>query len=139
MTEIKVRATIAVAGRGAPLTGAKKYVLHFDGHKIPPVSVCWNLSIYDEKEFFIESDFKRCTIGCTTDGLKRNPDGSIIILIQNGPPARPIGCRRRLAASTWQCIFTVHKRRSWTGPIDSLACETRTEDARSRLCGSGCC
>jgi hypothetical protein len=55
--------------------------------KLPPVSVFWNLNMYDEKEFFIENDFKRYSIGSTTDGLKKNPDGSITVLIQNERPA----------------------------------------------------
>lgn len=45
------------------------------------------MSIYDENEFFIENDFKRYSIGSTTDGLKKNPDGSITILIQNERPS----------------------------------------------------
>jgi hypothetical protein len=76
-----------VDDKGAPLTGATKYVLHFDADKLPPVSVFWNLNMYDEKEFFIENDFKRYSIGSTTDGLKKNPDGSITVLIQNERPA----------------------------------------------------
>ncbi len=72
---------------GAPLTGDNKYVLHFDKGQLPPVSVFWNMSMYDDKEFFIENDFQRYSIGSTTDGLKTGPDGSITILIQNERPA----------------------------------------------------
>jgi hypothetical protein len=60
--------------------------LHSDKDTLPPVSVFWNLNMFDEKEFFIENDFKRYSIGSTTDGLKTNPDGSITILIQNERP-----------------------------------------------------
>lgn len=76
-----------VDDKGADLSGANKYILHFDADKLPPVSVFWNMSMYDEKEFFIENDFKRYSIGSTTDGLKKNPDGSITILIQNERPS----------------------------------------------------
>jgi hypothetical protein len=75
-----------VDDKGAPLSGANKYVLHFDKDKLPPVSVFWNMSMYDEKQFFIENDFKRYSIGSTTDGLKTDPDGSVTILIQNERP-----------------------------------------------------
>ena len=75
-----------VDDQGEPLSGANKYVLHFDKDKIPPVSVFWNLNMYDEKEFFIENDFKRYSIGSTTDGLKRDADGSITIYIQKDNP-----------------------------------------------------
>jgi hypothetical protein len=72
--------------QGAPLSGANKYVLHFDRDQIPPVSVFWNLNMFDEKEFFIENDFKRYSIGSTTDGLKKATDGSITIYIQKDNP-----------------------------------------------------
>lgn len=75
-----------VDDKGAPLSGANKYVLHFDKDKLPPVSVFWNMSMYDEKQFFIANDFNRYSIGSTTDGLKTDPDGSITILIQNERP-----------------------------------------------------
>jgi hypothetical protein len=75
-----------VDDKGAPLSGANKYVLHFDKDKTPPVSVFWNMSMYDEKEFFIENNFKRYSIGSTTDGLKKNGDGSITIYIQKENP-----------------------------------------------------
>jgi hypothetical protein len=75
-----------VDDKGAPLSGANKYVLHFDKDKIPPVAVFWNLNMYDDKEFFIENDFKRYSIGSTTDGLKKNADGSITIYIQKDNP-----------------------------------------------------
>ena len=69
-----------------PLSGANKYVLRFEKDKMPPVSVFWNLSMYDDKEFFIENDFKRYSIGSTTDGLKTDADGSITIYIQHENP-----------------------------------------------------
>ena len=69
-----------------PLTGANNYVLRFEKDNIPPVSVFWNMSMYDDKEFFIENDFKRYSIGSTTDGLKTDADGSITIYIQHENP-----------------------------------------------------
>ena len=75
-----------VDDQGAALSGANKYVLQFDKDKIPPVSVFWNLNMYDEKEFFIENEFKRYSIGSTTDGLKKGGDGSVTIYIQKDNP-----------------------------------------------------
>lgn len=71
---------------GKPLSGQNKYVLHFDKATIPPVSVFWNLSMYDDKALFIENPAKRYSIGSTTDGLKANADGSIDIYIQHDKP-----------------------------------------------------
>lgn len=78
--------------KGTPLSGANKYILSFAKDKIPPVSVFWNLNMYDDKEFFIDNDFKRYSIGSTTDGLVTSPDGSITIYIQHenpGPEKEP--------------------------------------------------
>lgn len=61
--------------KGAPLSGKNTYVLHFEKDETPPVSVFWNMSMNDDKEFFIENDFKRYSIGSTTDGLKKGADG----------------------------------------------------------------
>jgi hypothetical protein len=71
---------------GQPLSGVNRYFLHFEKDKLPPVSVFWNLAMYDEKEFFIENDLKRYSIGSTTDGLK-NPDGSLTVVIQKDRPS----------------------------------------------------
>lgn len=71
---------------GKALSGQHRYVLHFDKAAIPPVSVFWNLSMYDQKAFFIENPQKRYSIGSTTDGLKKSADGSIDIVIQHDDP-----------------------------------------------------
>ncbi len=76
-----------VDNTGVPLTGEHKYALQFEKGGLPPVSVFWNMSMYDDKEFFIDNDFKRYSIGSTTEGLKTGPDGSVMILIQNERPA----------------------------------------------------
>jgi hypothetical protein len=70
-----------------PLSGAHRYVLRFEKGTLPPVSVFWNLSMYDDKQFFIENAFKRYSIGSTTDGLKTGADGSVTIVIQHDQPA----------------------------------------------------
>ena len=68
----------SVDDKGEALTGARKYVLHFDANKLPPVSVFWNLAMYGSDMLFVENDFGRYSIGSTTDGLKKGADGSLI-------------------------------------------------------------
>lgn len=77
----------AVDADGDPLTGDNRYVLRFEAGQAPPVSVFWNMSMYDAGELFIGNDFGRYSIGSTTDGLKAGPDGSITIVIQHQQPA----------------------------------------------------
>ena len=76
----------AVDGDGEPLTGDDRYTLRFAADQIPPVTVFWNMSMYDQGQLFIENDFSRYSIGSTTDGLQTDPDGSITILIQHDRP-----------------------------------------------------
>jgi hypothetical protein len=83
---VKLYQNTRIDDQGAPLTGAYKYVLRFARDQIPPVSVFWNLNMYDEKEFFIKNDFKRYSIGSTTDGLKTASDGPIKIYLQKDNP-----------------------------------------------------
>jgi hypothetical protein len=76
-----------VDDKGEQLTGARKYVLHFDADKLPPVATFWNLAMYGSDMLFVENEFGRYSFGSTTDGLKKNSDGSLTIVIQNGKPA----------------------------------------------------
>ena len=49
----------SVDDKGEALTGERKYVLHFDAEKLPPVSVFWNLAMYGSDMLFVENDFGR--------------------------------------------------------------------------------
>jgi hypothetical protein len=71
---------------GESLTGERKYALHFDAGKLPPVATFWNLAMYGPDMLFVENEIDRCSFGSTTDGLKKNPDGSLTILIQKDRP-----------------------------------------------------
>ncbi|MDX0570777.1 DUF1214 domain-containing protein [Sinorhizobium medicae] len=77
----------SVDDKGEPLNGSKRYVLHFDAGKLPPVSVFWNMAMYGSDMLFVENEFKRYSIGSTTDGLNKDADGSLTILIQKNKPA----------------------------------------------------
>ena len=77
----------SVDDKGEQLTGERKYVLHFDAGKLPPVSVFWNMAMYGSDMLFVENNFGRFSIGSTTDGLKPNADGSLDIAIQKERPA----------------------------------------------------
>src|SRR6478609_3432259 len=67
---------VRVDGQNQALTGANKYVLKFEQDKLPPVAVFWNLCVYDDKQFLIQNDFKRYSIGSTADSLKKEAAGS---------------------------------------------------------------
>jgi hypothetical protein len=75
-----------VDDKGEAFTGERKYVLHFEEGKLPPVSVFWNLAMYSPDMFFVENEIKRYSFGSTTDGLKKNADGSLTIYLQKDRP-----------------------------------------------------
>lgn len=75
-------------GTGAALTGANRYVLHYDVP--PPVNAFWSLSMYDAKtRSFVESAINRYSIGDGTPGLVYGADGSVDIYLQRDEPADP--------------------------------------------------
>jgi hypothetical protein len=76
----------AVDDRGEALTGERRYVLRFEAGNLPPASLFWNLAMYGSDMLFVENEFGRYSIGSTTEGLRRDPDGSLTIAIQRDRP-----------------------------------------------------
>ncbi len=71
--------------KGQPLTGENRYVLHFAKGQEPPVNAFWSLTMYDANGYLVANPIDRFAIG-DRDKLKRNPDGSLDLLIQHDPP-----------------------------------------------------
>lgn len=71
---------------GKPLTGDKRYVLHFEAAQLPPNWAFWSLTAYDEQGFQIPNELNRFALG-DRDALKFNADGSLDIYVQSTPPA----------------------------------------------------
>jgi hypothetical protein len=61
---------------GESLHGRHDYELRFPPGELPPASVFWNMS----------NDAGRYSIASATDGLARNPDGSLTLYIQHHRP-----------------------------------------------------
>lgn len=70
-----------VDGDGKPLTGANRYVLHFDKGQTPPANAFWSVTMYNAQSFFVDNPINRYNIAGWLP-LKRNPDGSLDIYIQ---------------------------------------------------------
>jgi hypothetical protein len=70
---------------GAPLSGAKRYSLHFEKSAMPPVKAFWSLTLYDEHGYFASNPMNRFAIG-DRDALKFNPDGSLDLYVQHDAP-----------------------------------------------------
>jgi hypothetical protein len=80
-------------GGGAPLTGASRYVWRVPPGGVP-ADAFWSLTMYqveaDGRFFLVENPIRRFSIGDRTEGLVKNADGSIDILIQREQPAGPM-------------------------------------------------
>jgi hypothetical protein len=72
---------------GEKLTGAKKYVMHFDKGKLPPVNGFWSLTMYDQNFFFVDNPLNRYTLS-QRDKLRFNADGSVDLYIQHENPGK---------------------------------------------------
>src|SRR5271157_407480 len=76
-----------VDGEGKSLTGANRYVIHFDKDRIPPTNAFWSVTMYDMQRFFVANPIDRYAIG-DRDTLKFNDDGSLDLFIQHDSPGR---------------------------------------------------
>ena len=72
-------------GDGQKLTGANRYVLHFDKGQVPPARAFWSLTLYGADHFFVPNSIGRYAIG-DRDSLALNADGSLDMYIQNEAP-----------------------------------------------------
>jgi hypothetical protein len=74
---------------GKPLNGSSSYVLHFEVGETPPVHAFWSLTMYDDRQFFVDNPLDRYAIG-DRDPLEFNADGSLDLLVQHTPPVERV-------------------------------------------------
>lgn len=77
-----------IDNHGQNLTGANKYLIHFDKGQTPPVNAFWSITLYNDKFYLAENPINRYSIGQHTEGLQYNPDGSLDIYIQHASPGK---------------------------------------------------
>ncbi|PCC75180.1 Uncharacterized conserved protein [Nannocystis exedens] len=77
----------SVDGNGQPLTGAHRYVLHFDRGETPPVHGFWSVTLYDDQHYFVDNPLGRHALGSRSK-LRRNKDGSIDLYLQQTSPGQ---------------------------------------------------
>ena len=74
-----------VDGKGEPLDGAKRYVLHFAAGQTPPARAFWSLTMYNDRQYFADNAIDRYAIG-DRDPLRFNDDGSLDLWLQHENP-----------------------------------------------------
>lgn len=70
---------------GQPLTGDRRYELHFKKDELPPADAFWSVTMYDAEGYQVANELNRFAIG-DRDALKYNDDGSLTISIQHENP-----------------------------------------------------
>ena len=78
--------TLQTDGDGLPLSGTRRYCLHFGPDGLPPVHAFWSLTMYDKDHNLVENPIDRYSIGDRTPELVRDPGGGLTLTIQNEPP-----------------------------------------------------
>jgi len=75
---------------GESMDGSKaRYTFTFPKDQLPPVRFFWSLTMYDLKtRLLVDNPIDRYSIGDRTEGLKRNPDGSLTIYVQKDSPGK---------------------------------------------------
>ena len=78
-------------GKGEPLDGSKHdYSVTFAKGAFPPVNAFWSITMYDGKtQLLIENPIGRYLINSPMlPGMKKNPDGSLTMYVQNKSPGK---------------------------------------------------
>ena len=74
-----------VDGDGKPLSGANRYIVHFDKGQTPPANAFWSLTMYDAQNFPVDNPINRYTISSWMP-IKYNADGSLDVYVQKDSP-----------------------------------------------------
>lgn len=76
-----------IDGAGKMLSGANRYVLHFEKAQEPPVHAFWSVTMYTPESFFVANPINRYALSSWMP-FKRNADGSLDLYIQHDSPGK---------------------------------------------------
>ncbi|MFH6998017.1 DUF1254 domain-containing protein [Flavobacterium sp. FlaQc-57] len=69
------------------MSGKNKYVIRFPKGQTPPDKYFWSITLYElPSRYLVNNPINRYSIGDRTTGLKYEPNGDLIIYIQNEAP-----------------------------------------------------
>jgi hypothetical protein len=75
----------SVDASGAPLSGERRYSLHFVANDLPPAKAFWSLTLYSPDHYLVPNPIDRYTL--RDANARRNADGSIDVIIQHDSPS----------------------------------------------------
>lgn len=136
-TDYLMRAIVAYRGMGAlapdealygmgdydasnqPLVGARGYRMRFEPGDDPPCDVFWSVTLYDEDRYLYANPLERHAIGDRTEGLKRDPDGGLTLILSHQPPSDTANWLPAPEGTFYVSLRMYHPRedvRSWRIP-----------------------
>jgi hypothetical protein len=71
---------------GRLFDGASSYQLTFPPGQPPPARAFWSLTMYDQDGYLVANPQRRYAVGDSHPPLRREPDGSIVIVLQHAAP-----------------------------------------------------
>ena len=104
-----------IDSQGNPLSGNSSYLIHFEPGQTPPVDGFWSVTMYNDKNLFVDNPINRYSIGQYTEGLKNNTDGSLDIFIFRirvlAQTKNRIGCHLLRGHLIWFCVCIYHNHK----------------------------
>jgi hypothetical protein len=76
---------VSVDGDGKPLTGANRYVIHFDKGGEPKVKAFWSVTMYNPQYNLVANPIDRYSLG-DRSGMRHDADGGLTIYVQKASP-----------------------------------------------------
>jgi hypothetical protein len=73
---------------GKPLSGDKRYVIHFAPDQFPDAKAFWSITMYGYDRNFIDNPIDRYSLGDRSEGMQKDPDGGLTIYIQPDSPGK---------------------------------------------------
>jgi hypothetical protein len=86
----------------------------FAKDQAPPVHGFWSLTLYSRYHFFVPNEINRYSVGTKNKDLKRNPEGSLTIIVQAEPP--PDAQRANWLAAPRGEDYSLFVRAYWPKP-----------------------
>ena len=103
-----------------PLCGDSRYLLRFEPGDLPPVDAFWSVTLYDADRFLYPNALSRYAIGDRTQGLRRDPDGALSLLVSHAPPSGETSHWRPTPAGSFYLVMRMDcprsDARSWRIP-----------------------
>ena len=73
-----------VDAKDEPLSGTRRYILHFDRDQMPPVEAFWSITMYDEDGYLVPNPLNR--YAARDRFLEKNQDGTVDLYVQAESP-----------------------------------------------------